>query len=81
MGVSHWSDGFFGIGLVLWQCIGNDGGFYGVTIWPSDAYKKNQNAYRSPEGAVKALVEALGANDEKKLLVILGPEGKKLIFG
>ena len=56
-------------------------GFYGgATVWPSDAYKKNRNTYKSPEGAVKALVEAMSANDEKKLLAILGPEGKKLIF-
>jgi hypothetical protein len=52
----------------------------GPIIVPSDAYKKSQNTYRSPEGAVKALVEALSANDEKELLAILGPKGKKLIF-
>ena len=49
-------------------------------IWPSDVYKKSQNTYRTPEGAVKALVEAMSANDEKELLAILGPKGKKLIF-
>jgi len=52
----------------------------GPTIWPSDAYKKKQNTYRSPEGAVKALVEALSANDDEKLLAVLGPKGKNLIF-
>ena len=56
------------------------GGFWGATIWPSDAYKKEQNTYRTPEGAVKALIDALSANDEKKLLAVLGPKGKKLIF-
>ncbi len=56
------------------------GGFYGATIWPSDAYEKNQNTYRSPEGAVKALVDAMSANDEKKLMAILGPKGKRLFF-
>jgi hypothetical protein len=55
-------------------------GYWGATIWPSDAYKKEQNTYMTPEGAVKALIEALSANDEKKLLAVLGPEGKKLIF-
>src|SRR5271157_5005690 len=57
-------------------------------IWPSDAYKKSEGSnrspeavqsFRSPEEAVKALVEALSANDEKKLLAIFGPGGKQLI--
>lgn len=57
-------------------------------IWPSDAYKKSDGSnrspeavqsFRSPEEAVKALVEALSANDEKKLLAIFGPGGKQLI--
>ncbi len=52
----------------------------GSVIWPSDAYKKKQNTYWSPEGAVKALVEALSANDDEKLLAVLGPKGKKLVF-
>jgi hypothetical protein len=58
----------------------------GPVIWPSDAYKKDQGAYRNPdhyktpEGAVKSLVKALGENDEKKLSAIFGPEGKTLIF-
>ena len=45
------------------------GGFYGATIWPSDAYKKDQKTYRTPEGAVKALVEALSSNDENDTAV------------
>ena len=62
-----------------------EGALSSATIWPSDAYKKNQNHrnpdhYKSPEGAVKTLVEALSENDEKKLLAIFGPEGKTLIF-
>ena len=57
------------------------GGFgSATTIWPSDAYKKEQSSYMTPEGAVKALVEALSANDEKKLLAVLGSKGKKLVF-
>ena len=52
----------------------------GPYIWPSDAQKKSQATFMSPEGAVNALIEALSANDEKKLLAILGPKGKKLIF-
>jgi hypothetical protein len=55
---------------------------------PSDVYKKDQGAHRSkyqqeaysdPENAVKALVDALSANDEKKLIAILGSGGKQLI--
>jgi len=57
---------------------------------PSDVYKKdqgnqrpklNQETYKSPEDAVKALVEALSANDEKKLIAIFGygPGAKQLI--
>ncbi len=67
----------------IWFCASVSariGGFASSTIWPSDAYKKTQNTYRSPEGAVDALVKALSANDEKELLAILGPKGKKLIF-
>ncbi len=57
------------------------GGFGSAqTIWPSDAYKKEQTTFMTPEGAVSALIEALSANDEKKLLAVLGPKGKKLIF-
>ncbi len=56
------------------------GGFYGATIWPSDAYKKEQKTFKSPEGAVKALVEALSSNDENDLPAVLGPKGTKLVF-
>ena len=52
----------------------------GSVIWPSDAYKKKQNTYWTPEGAVKALVDAMSANDKEKLLAVLGPNGKKLVF-
>ncbi len=63
----------------------------GPIIWPSDAYEKNQGTnrstgavhatFKSPEEAVKSLVEALSANDEKKLLAIFGygPGAKQLI--
>ncbi|SPF44900.1 conserved exported hypothetical protein [Syntrophobacter sp. SbD1] len=56
------------------------GGISSATVWPSDVHKRNQNTYRSPEGAVAALVAALSANDEKRLSAILGPGGKKPIF-
>jgi hypothetical protein len=69
------------IGLMVWPIsVWFCGSVSALIIWPSDAYKETQNTYRSPEGAVKALVEAMSANDEKKLLAVLGPKGKKLIF-
>jgi hypothetical protein len=67
----------------VWFCDAGSarmGGFYGATIWPSDVYKKNQSTFATPESAVRALVEALSSNDEKKLLAILGPKGKRLVF-
>jgi len=53
----------------------------GPIIVPSDAYEKSQATFRSSEEAVKALVEALGANDAKKMLAIFGsgPAAKQLI--
>ncbi len=46
---------------------------------PSEAYKKDRGTYKAPDDAVKALVEALSANDDKKLLAIFGPDGKPII--
>jgi hypothetical protein len=40
----------------------------------------NQKTFKSPEGAVKALAEAVKGNDTKELLAIFGPSGKELIF-
>jgi hypothetical protein len=83
----------FAIGLIaslisVWFCESASariGAFSSAIQWPSDAYKKDLKAYRnpdhykSPEGAVKTLVEALSENDEKKLSAIFGPDGKTLI--
>ena len=55
-------------------------GVGGQVIWPSDAYNKDRGTtYRSPQDAVKELVDALSSNDEKKLSAIFGPGGKQLI--
>jgi hypothetical protein len=60
----------------------------GPIDWPSDVYKKDQDAkssknrqetYKSSEDAVKALVDALSANDEKKLAAIFGPDWKQVL--
>jgi hypothetical protein len=69
----------------VWPCQSVSARYSSAIDWPSDAYKKDLSAYRnpdhykSPEGAVKTLVEAMSENDEKKLSVIFGPEGKTLI--
>jgi hypothetical protein len=68
--------------ITVWFCEGVSariGAFSSATIWPSEAHKKNQGTYKTPEDAVDALVEALSTNDEKKLLAVFGPESKTLI--
>jgi hypothetical protein len=40
----------------------------------------NQKTFKSPEEAVKALIEAVRGNDTKELLAIFGPSGKELVF-
>jgi hypothetical protein len=45
----------------------------------SNAAEIKQKSYASPEDAVKALVEAVKANNNQELLAIFGPEGKDLI--
>lgn len=75
--------------ILVWLCNSASALRGGPVIWPSDAYKKDQGTrrmhqqetFRSPEDAVKALVEALGANNERKLLAIFGygPGAKQLI--
>ncbi len=64
----------------VWLCDSASAFAGGPVIWPGDAYKKTQNTYRSPEDAVAALVGALNANDEEKLLAVMGPTAKKLAF-
>ena len=52
------------------------GGFY-QSAFAADAKPKN---FKSPEEAVKALIDAVRGDDTKELLVILGPAGKEIIF-
>lgn len=42
--------------------------------------KMSQKTFSSPEDAVLALVAAAKTNDTERLLAILGPEGKQLLF-
>jgi hypothetical protein len=47
----------------------------------SPAYSQvGQKTFASPDEAAKAFVEACGANDEKALIEILGPQGKSIII-
>jgi hypothetical protein len=47
------------------------------TVLASDA---GQRSFKSPEEAVKALIDATKGNDTKELMAIFGPVGKELIF-
>jgi hypothetical protein len=49
-------------------------GFY-QSAFPADA---KQKSFKSPEEAVRALVDAVKRNDIKELLMIFGPAGKEL---
>jgi hypothetical protein len=51
-------------------------GFY-QSVFAADA---KQKSFKSPEDAVKALINAAKGNDTKELLTIFGPAGKELIF-
>jgi len=44
------------------------------------ATNAKQKSFKSPEEAVKALIDAVRGNDTKELLAIFGPAGKELIF-
>jgi hypothetical protein len=45
----------------------------------SMAQQPGQKTFSSPEGASTALVTAMQSNDEKSLLEILGPDGKRIV--
>jgi hypothetical protein len=50
---------------------------FGQSAFAADA---KQKSFKSPEEAVKALIDATKENDTKELMAILGPAGKELIF-
>jgi hypothetical protein len=50
-------------------------GFYQIAFTDDT----QQKSFKSPEEAVKALIDAVKGNDSKELLTIFGPEGKELI--
>ncbi len=51
------------------------GGFYQIAF----AVDIQQKIFRSPEEAVKALIDAVNGEDVKELIRILGPQGKEVI--
>ena len=75
---------FIGLLVSAWFCNSvsarNIKAMRGPPVWTSGEHKKGQRIFRSPEGAARELIEAMSANDEKKLLDILGPQGKKIVF-
>ena len=55
---------------------------FAVTLISFGSYQRadaQQKTFKSPEGAVKSLMEAVRANDTKEVLAIFGPEGKEII--
>jgi hypothetical protein len=62
-------------GFVIVAALIMAAGLYQTTL----AAETNQKTFKSPEEAVKALIDAIKANDTKELLLILGPEGKDII--
>jgi len=69
----RWMGGFgFAILTAVMMLAGSDQG-----VFAADAGPKN---FKSPEEAVKALIDATKGNDTKELMAIFGPAGKELIF-
>jgi len=50
-----------------------------TTFTHANAADIKQKSYASPEEAVKALIDAVKANNNQELLAIFGPEGKEII--
>ncbi|HAR96514.1 MAG TPA: DUF2950 domain-containing protein [Deltaproteobacteria bacterium] len=50
-----------------------------VFVLPISAQEVKQKAFGSPEKAMKALVEAVQADDVKGMMAILGPEGEDIL--
>lgn len=74
--IGKWKKGsVYCLGLVIAAALIMAAGLYQTTL----AAAANQKTFKSPEEAVKALIDAVKANDTKELLVILGPEGKDII--
>ena len=53
-------------------------GFY-QSVFAAEVKQIKQNTFKSPEEAVKSLMDAVKSNDTKELLAIFGPAGKEII--
>jgi hypothetical protein len=68
----RWMGGFgFAILTVVMVLAG-----FGQGVFAADA---GQKSFKSPEEAVKALIDATKGNDTKELMAIFGPAGKELV--
>jgi hypothetical protein len=65
---------FLGSAIVIASVMAILGSYQGAP-----AADKKQKEFKSPEEAVKSLVDAVRTNDTKELSAIFGPEGKELI--
>ena len=65
---------FLGSAIVIASMVAIIGSYQGAP-----AADKKQKEFKSPEEAVKRLMDALKVNDTKELSAIFGPEGKELI--
>ena len=65
---------FLGSAIVIASMMAIIGSYQGAP-----AADKRQKEFKSPEEAVKRLMDALKVNDTKELSAIFGPEGKELI--
>jgi hypothetical protein len=65
---------FFGSAIVITSMMAIIGSYQGAP-----AADKKPKEFKSPEEAVKSLVDAVKANDTKELSAIFGPEGKEVI--
>ena len=55
---------------------------FAVTLISFGSYQRadaQQKTFKTPEEAVKSLMEAVKANDTKEMLAIFGPAGKEII--
>ncbi len=68
---SVWRMGFAILAAVMMSAGFNQGLF---------ATDVGQKSFKSPEEAVKALIDAIKVNDTKELMAIFGPAGKELFF-
>ena len=53
-------------------------GFY-QSVFAAEVKQTAQKTFKSPEEAVKSLMDAVKSNDTKELLAIFGPAGKEII--